>query len=138
VQGWQSGADSDVAAFTSVATSTAQHFAGASSLEGTIAATAATKYSLDVLNPAPAPGPGSAITFEVFIPTGALVDWVQPYVLDAGGVFTGYYVGNPAQGVWNTITVSVPAGAMVIDRMGVQLHTSGSWSGTVNVDSVNW
>jgi len=138
VQGWQSSTDSDVTAFTSVATSTAQHFAGASSLAGTMAATAATKYSLDVSNPSPAPGPGTAITFEVFVPSGAAVDWVQPYVLDAGGAFTGYYVMNPAQGVWNAITVTVPAGAMTVNRMGVQFHTSGSWSGTVYVDSVNW
>jgi hypothetical protein len=103
-----------------------------------MAATGATKYSLDLQNPAPAPGPGTAVTFEVFVPTGALVDWVQPYVLDAGGVFTGYYIGNPMQGVWNPITVTVPAGAMTVNRIGVQFHTSGSWSGTVNVDSVNW
>lgn len=78
------------------------------------------------------------MTFHVFVPSGALVDWVQPYVLDANGVFTGFYVMSPTQNAWNTITVTVPAGAATVDQMGVQFHTSGAWSGTVNVDSVNW
>jgi hypothetical protein len=138
VQGWQNSADSDVAPFTSITVSTAQHFAGASSLAATIAATGATKYSIDVLTPTPPPGPGAVVTFHVFIPTGSLVDWTQPYVLDSNGSFTGFYVGSPTQGAWNLISVTVPSSAATVNRMGVQFHTSGTWNGTVYVDSVNW
>jgi hypothetical protein len=45
---------------------------------------------------------------------------------------------SPRTGAWTTITVIVPSSAMAVDRVGVQFHTTGVWSGTVYVDSVNW
>jgi hypothetical protein len=137
-QDWEGRVDSELTAFASVATSASQRFAGASSLAGMIDSTAGAKYALEVSSLASGPRPGSVVTFHVYVPNGATVDWIQPYVVDAGSVFTGYYLMSPRTGAWTTITVTVPSNAMAIDRLGVQFHTTGAWSGTVNVDSVNW
>jgi hypothetical protein len=134
-QGWQrSGAP-----IASVARSTTQKYAGASSLavrfNGSGSATAR------VANPAAKAG--QSVTFRIYLPAGARLSSVQPFVLQgaAGGWrWTGNWQPLSAlrQGAWNTITVQVPANAALLSSLGVEFTTSGSYSGTVYIDSVNF
>jgi hypothetical protein len=127
-------------AFASVAISTAQKHAGQSSLAGMLAATGAARHSLVVTNPSPAPGPGADVAFHLFVPSGAPIDWVQPFVVESGSFrFTGNFVMNPQLGSWLTLTLRIPAdAASSFTDLGVQFHTTAAWSGSVYVDSVSW
>ena len=133
-QGWV-GMTTSSGIFTSVSTSTTQHFAGSRSLAGVIAAGSALTYDVGVVPPSiPV---GTTITFHVFLPQGALFNWIQPYVQYSTG-FIGNYVGAPVTGSWITVTVVVPTQAVTITQIGVQFNTAGAWNGTVYVDSVNF
>jgi hypothetical protein len=139
-QSW--GAPSGSAAFTSVTSSTAAHFAGQSSLAGTISTDATRKFELAIALTTPSPGPGVGVTFHVLVPVGAPIAWVQPYVKTGapGYTWTGVIVSPPSlkSGEWNTIAVAVPAGSAAIRELGVQLNVTAAWTGTVYVDSVTW
>ena len=45
---------------------------------------------------------------------------------------------NLTANAWNIITVTVPANAAPLAQLGVEVATSGSWTGTIYVDSVGW
>ena len=127
--------------FTSLVRSTAWSFAGQASLAGTVAATAAAKYQMEV-SPTPAVTAGTTVTFHVFMPRASTIDWIQPYVREGapGYRWTGTKVDaeDLAAGAWNTITVTVPADAVNVVVLGVQFHVTAAWTGTVFVDSVDW
>ena len=129
-------------AFTTIERSTAQHYAGGSSLAGLVTAAAnGTTYILEVSPPTPAIAAGSLVTFHVFVPTGAMLGFIQPYVLETGTFrFTGTKVATAglARDAWTTVKVTVPAGAAAILRMGVQFGSTGVWTDTVYVDSISW
>jgi hypothetical protein len=90
--------------------------------------------------------PGTIVTFHLYFPTNASVDWVMPYVQQGAAsvptayLWTGAY--TPAVdfvlGVWNTIPVQLPIPATAVFGLGVQFHTAGAWTGSVYVDSVGW
>ena len=127
--------------FTSLVRSTARSFAGQASLAGTVTATAAAKYQMEV-SPTPAVTAGTTVTFHVFMPRASTIDWIQPYVREGapGYRWTGTKVDaeDLAAGAWNTITVTVPADAVNVVVLGVQFHVTAAWTGTVFVDSVDW
>jgi hypothetical protein len=86
--------------------------------------------------------PGALITFHVWIPIGAPIADVQPFVQqgpDAGFVFTGTNtpIASLTLGSWNTITVTVPTNAQIpLRQIGVEFTTNATWMGTVYVDSI--
>jgi hypothetical protein len=142
-QGWVSGSATDP--FTSVMSSTAQHFAGTSSLAAAIDATAASlmSYSLEVnISPAVMIAADTHITFHVYVPADAPIDWIQPFIQEDVtfsfiGVFRG--TGTFTKGGWSNVDVIVPTTVVnPIYKVGVQVHTMGAWTGTIYVDSVNW
>jgi hypothetical protein len=142
-QGWVSGSTTDM--FTSVMTSTAQHFAGSSSLAAGITATAAAlgSYSIEVIiAPAVMIAAGTPVTFHVYIPTDAPIDWFQPYIQeDLTFAFIGSYkaTGTFTKGAWNTVDVAVPVTVVnPIYKVGVQVHNSDVYTGTIYIDSINW
>lgn len=135
VQGWTGGG----APITSVATSAAQKYAGASSLAVNIRGSGRTT----VFVPNPAAKAGRTVTFRVFVPGGARLASIQPYVLQgaAGGWrWTGAYrsLSQLRPGTWNSISVVVPSNAAPLASLGVEITTSGSYTGTVYVDSVTF
>lgn len=135
-QGWAATEGS----FTSVVRSTEKAFAGQAALAGTLRATGASRHSIVVGGPTPSPTAGAGLTFQIFVPDGAAVDWLQPFVVESGSAsrFTGQYVARPEQGRWLTVRLTVPSDASSIATLGIQFHTSGAWTGTVYVDSVTW
>lgn len=134
-QGWTASGSP----IMSVTRSTTQKYAGASSLAVRINGTGTA--SAAVTNPAAKAG--QTVTYRVFIPTGARISWIQPFILQgaAGGwTWTGNW--QPASalkfGAWNTVTVQVPVNAAALSSLGVQFSTNGAYNGTVYVDSVNF
>src|SRR4029077_1564606 len=81
------------------------------------------------------------VTFHVFIPADAHLDWIQPFVQEgeAGG-WNWHGNWQPLRalqlGQWNTLTVDVPADAQAIQAIGVEFFSSVASSDTVYVDSV--
>jgi hypothetical protein len=134
------GVATGTASFTLVGRSTAQHFAGSASLAGTLSAVAGTNYFLEVAPPAPAIPVRSTITFHVYIPAAAQLSAVRCYVLN--DAFTLIYTDTPASALkrdgWTTVTLAVPATETNIIRLGVKLFSTGAWTGTVYVDSIDW
>jgi hypothetical protein len=133
-QGWQGSAP-----VVSVARSTSQKFAGASSLAVRINGSGSALVS--VANPAAKAA--QTVTFRVYLPAGAAISSVQPYVLQgaAGGWrWTGNWqpISALKTGAWNTLTVQVPADAALLSSLGVQFSTNGAFNGTVYIDSVNF
>jgi hypothetical protein len=128
----------NTAPITGVAQSTTQAFGPTHSLAVTINGAAGVG---DALINSPGTPAGKVVTFHVWVPTGAQFTDVQPYVMDNVWAWTGTYVAgaNLTQNAWNTITVTVPsAAAMPLQQMGVEFHTSATWSGTCYIDSISW
>jgi hypothetical protein len=137
-QGWGMAAGGDP--FSSVGRSTAQHFSGSASLAATLSAASGKTYILEVTPPVPAIAAGATVTFHVYVPSVALLSAVQPYVLNDVFKFIG---ANTASGSlkrdgWTTIVLSVPATETNVTRLGVQFASSGAWTGTLYVDSIDW
>jgi hypothetical protein len=141
VSGWQMTSDSGSVA--TLTRGTSRPFAGAASLEGAIVSSAADLLQVFVQSPAVAPG--SHVTFHFFVPTGAPIDWVEPYIQE-GGLSTPPYAWTYAYlkapelvfGAWNSVTVALASTATAPIAMGVQFHVTGRWAGTVFVDSIGW
>jgi hypothetical protein len=126
---------------TGVASSTDRAFAGVRSLKVSFAGSASTQHAF-VANPAtPA---GRLVTFRIWLPSGAPITAIQPFVLQgaAGGwTWTGSYraIGSLAANQWNTITVQVPAAAVTpLAQLGVEFTTNGSYTGAAYIDAVSW
>jgi hypothetical protein len=133
-QGWTGSAP-----VAGVSRSTSQKFAGASSLAVRINGSGSGLVS--VANPAAKAS--QTVTFHVYLPSGAAISSIQPYVLQgaAGGWrWTGNWqpVSALKTGAWNTLTVQIPADAALLSSLGVQFTTNGAFNGTVYIDSVNF
>jgi len=134
-QGWTSVGDDIV----TVATSSAQKFAGVNALAVQINGGGFASVAV----PMPTASAGQTITFHIYLPAGANLDWIQPFAQqgEAGG---WHWNGNwqPLStlqlGAWNAITVQVPSDAKPLDKIGVELYMSQPYSGTVYIDSVSF
>ncbi len=137
-QGWAIATGTEP--FTSIARSTTQHFAGAASLAGTLSAVAAKNYFLEVAPPVPAIPVNATVTFHVFVPAAAQLTTLRAYVLS--DAFALVYTDAPGASLrrdaWTTMTLTVPPSATSVIRLGVKLISSGTWTGTVYVDSIDW
>jgi hypothetical protein len=137
-QGWASTGSG----IASVASSTAEAFEGTHALAVNVATTGAASPIVAV--PSPATPAGATVTFHVFVPSGSGLSSVQPFVLQGASgnwTWTGNWqaIGSLKAGAWNTLTVTVPSNAATpLNELGVELSTSGAWTGTVYVDSVDW
>jgi hypothetical protein len=142
---------STAASFTSVYASTVQHFAGMSSLAGTITNSPSgvmTMYYLELLTSPAITMPNyiipanTMVTFHVLVPVGAPITLVDAFVQEGPAAPMPFRstvtAGLVVPGNWITLSVIVPADATPITRVGVTFNTTGTWTGTVYVDSVNW
>jgi hypothetical protein len=137
-QGWGMAAGGDP--FSSVGRSTAQRFSGSASLAGTVSAASGKTYILEVSPPVPAIPAGASVTFHVYVPAAAQLSSVQPYVLNDVFKFIGVNTGAASlkRDGWTTIVLPVPASETNVIRLGVQFASSGAWTGTVYLDSIDW
>jgi hypothetical protein len=121
-----------------VVRATTQHASGSAALAVEIDGAGTALVS--VANP-PA-RPGATVSFRIFVPSGAKLAWVQPFVQQDASqnwAWTGNYqvLSNLRQNAWNQLTVQVPAGAK-LGALGVQLQTEGSFRGRIYVDDVRF
>jgi hypothetical protein len=115
--------------------STAQRASGSKSLATSAPAT--TTYSR--VNPGNQPGiAGKTVSMKVWVPSTG-VQAVSPYVKagDYAWTSTWYDINALAKNAWNTVTVTVPAGAVLpLLELGVVVQTTAS--ATYYIDSVSW
>jgi hypothetical protein len=137
VQGWAAGSG-----VSSVASSTTEAFAGADSLAIAVSESGAGTAEVSVASPgAPA---GATVTFHVFVPSGSAISSVQPFVLQGAAgnwTWTGAWTAASSltANAWNTLTITIPSNAVTpLYQAGLQISTSGAWSGVVYLDSVSW
>jgi hypothetical protein len=138
VQAW--GAPAGSGSWISIERGAGVSFAGTSSLAGSVSAQVDT-YILEVAPPSPAIPAGSIVTFHVRVPTAAVLTSIQPYVMETGTFrFTGTLVAGAdlSRNAWVKVEVKVPTDAASILRLGVQFASSGTWSGTVYLDAIDW
>jgi len=132
-QGWTGGGG----IISGIATSTVQHYAGNQSLAVNFNSSSSDVGSPTVGNVAMAAG--TTITFHIWIPSGAKISAIQPFVQDHNWNWIGNYVasGSLTFGAWNTITVTVPGSAVTpMQKLGVQFFTSAAWTGTCYIDAI--
>jgi hypothetical protein len=141
VQGWSEIDNAGTVFPGRTASSLDRAFAGAASLRATITlATMDTIYAF--VAPPSSIVVGDVLTFRVWLPPGATLDSIQPYIMDAGFVWSGEWIqaANLSFGCWNEIRVPVPATFVTpFFQMGVQFNTMATaYSGEVYVDNVTW
>jgi probable HAF family extracellular repeat protein len=86
---------------------------------------------------------GRLVRFRVYLPADALIDWIQPFVLegvDQGWRWSGNFrpIAELKLGAWNTIHVRVPENAGPLWALGVEFYASHPYTGTAYVDSVGY
>ena len=122
---------------SSIATSTAQSFAGTKSLAVNFNVITNGTGSPSVGNVAVTPG--TTITFHIWIPSGSTITALQPYIqYNNWAGWTSSWYGSFTPNAWNTLTLTVPANATSpLNALGIQIITSGAWTGTCYIDSVS-
>ncbi|WP_164019974.1 carbohydrate binding domain-containing protein [Pyxidicoccus trucidator] len=124
-----------------VSTSTTRAYEGKRSLAVPFSGTAGT--GMAVVSTATVPR-GATVTFRVWIPSGSRITAIQPFALEgaAGGWrYTGRWTGISSlkTNAWNTVTLTLPSASTTpLFQLGVELTTSGSWTGTVHLDGISW
>jgi hypothetical protein len=140
-QGWLLADTSNQVIPGQVSQTTTQQYAGRGSLAITLNIPAGSNVYARLESPSiPV---GATLTFEVWVPPGADLESIQPYVMDANFKWTGTWL--PATefvpGCWSTIKVQVPTTAvMPLSELGVEFRTTtaAAFRGTAYVDSVSW
>jgi aryl-phospho-beta-D-glucosidase BglC (GH1 family) len=121
----------------SVATSTAQHYAGRQSMAVNFSGTSGGTSSVDasyITLPA-----GTTVTFHVWVPAGSKIKTIEPYATDYNWGWASNPTDSFTAGAWNTLTLKVPSTSITpLNRLGLRFTTSAAWTGTVHVDSIDW
>jgi hypothetical protein len=124
---------------TNATRSTAQHAAGTSALEVSFDGAGTALVSV----PNPALRPGATVSFRIYVPAGARLNWIQPFVQRGpaeGYAWTGAWtpIASFRPNTWTTVTLQAPADARSFATLGVQFETAGSFRGRVYIDDVRF
>lgn len=85
------------------------------------------------------PEPGSIVKFRVYIPTGAPITAIQPYLFDANWQWVDSWNPNLPRDAWVTLSVTVPINATTpVREIGLKLYVSQPYNGPVYVDAVEY
>lgn len=124
---------------TGVGTSTAQKFAGSSSLRVTINKTTSAAAGCQVgITNAPTAVAGKTVTFRFWVPSNCPLQAIQPFVQTGSGwTWTSNWVTSFTKGAWNTVTLNVP-NTTPVQRLGVEFYLNNTFSGDCYVDSVDY
>ena len=126
-----------------VASSPDAHASGDRALSIAVSSTAPTSYSVAVSPPMPGIPPGARVTFNLLLPPGALVEWVEVYAQEDAGSgyrFTTKHLAasTVSFGFWTTVTLGIPADSSAIASIGFRFHTADAWTGSVYLDAISW
>jgi hypothetical protein len=123
-----------------VSSSTDRAFAGTRSLKVSLSVGSAANHYAKLSNPSGLSA-GKTVTFRIWVPSGANLAHVQPYVMDTNWSWTGNLqtYASLTKNAWNTINVTIPSGATgPFKEIGVEVRNSGSYNGSVYIDSITW
>jgi hypothetical protein len=142
-QGWVLANTADVLIPGQVLVSATHVFAGSAALQATTSVPAGSEEYVRLMPPPASLAPGNTVTFHVWIPPGANLLAVQPYVMDANYIWTGSYVEPPSLvlGCWATIQVAVPITFQPPAwEIGVEFLATPTapFNAVVYVDAVTW
>jgi hypothetical protein len=111
-------------------------FLGASSLQVNINGNSSGRV---FTTPTSSPPAGATVSYHVYIPGGAPITAVQPYVADKNWVWAQSYNTNLPRNGWITLTAVIPANAALpVQEIGVKFYLNGQYSGPVYLDAVQW
>jgi hypothetical protein len=123
-------------AITGTARSTTVAFSGSWSLAVNFAGSGDGRFWTA---PAVSPPAGKTISYRFFIPSGAPVTAIQPYVMDKNWVWTDSWNTNLPRSAWVTLTVTVPANATLpLNQIGAKVYLSAPYNGSLYLDAVQW
>jgi hypothetical protein len=142
-QGWVATDQNDALVPGQTIATTSQKFAGTSALQVTLNIAGGMNEYARYQSPPVAPLGGAVVTFHVWVPPGANLWAIQPYVMDKNFVWTGAWteMTQIVQGCWSTITLTVPNNfASPAWEIGVDFSaaTGVPYTGVVYVDAVEW
>lgn len=91
--------------------------------------------------------PGTTVTFAIWIPSGAPISAIQPYIMPHtpdwsevlwNSTWKGYTMVKT--GDWNEITLTLPEDVDPTwpQQMGIQVQTTGEGEFTIYVDAIDW
>ncbi|PYG86898.1 dockerin type I repeat protein [Ruminiclostridium sufflavum DSM 19573] len=146
--GTTQGVGTNDAAVSQVAVTADKAFKGAHSLEWNV--TCNTKGLADIVvnSDEPVLTPGKSMTFRVWIPEGAPIKTIQPFVMPHDATW-GTIEWNSSwasyeqvkKGDWNEFTVTLSPTSntdLVQQQFGIQIQTLEEGNFTVYVDSIDW
>ncbi|WP_256217649.1 cadherin-like beta sandwich domain-containing protein [Paenibacillus sp. OV219] len=119
--------------------SSEQAYAGAQSLKMSVNVTGASTSPFAKLSNPAGLAAGSTYEFHIWVPSGANIAGIQPYMMDKNWSWTGALVSYSSltKDSWNTLTLTIPAAALnPFNELGVQLQTSGDFNGSIYIDSI--
>ncbi len=133
---------------SSIANTTDKAYSGTHSIKWTINTSASEMVEIVINGGAAKVNPGQKVLFRVWVPSGAPIDNVQPYVAPHNADWSTYSwnadwraYGSITKDAWNEFSVLLPdtTDTTLTQQIGVQMKTTGSSSGlTLYVDSIDW
>lgn len=89
--------------------------------------------------PSTSPSPGATVLYRVYIPSGAPISAIQPYVMDANWAWTDSWNTNLPRDAWVTVAVVVPQWATLpLKEIGVKAYLSQPYAGPIYLDAIQW
>ncbi|MES1183997.1 MAG: hypothetical protein ABUL60_09280 [Myxococcales bacterium] len=123
-------------AVTAAANSAARSYLGSSSLKVTLNGSGTGRVWT---KPLVSPPPGATVSYRVYVPQGAPVTAIQPYVADKNFVWAQRYNTNLPRNAWIPVSAVVPANAQLpAQEIGVKIYLSAPYSGPIYIDAVQW
>jgi hypothetical protein len=127
---------------TTLGISSDQHLSGWHSMLLTVNANQSANAFVQLDNPGSLVKPGKNMTFFIKIPTGSNWDYVQPFAQDGPAKnyrwsSFGYLQSQLLPSEWASVVVPIPSDFAVSgSKIGVQIHTTGSGTIKLYVDSI--
>lgn len=132
---------------TSVATNTTEMaFKGGNSVKWDITGVADGNADFKIDGPAIIV-PGTTVTYRIWIPSGAPISAIQPYIMPHTPDWADVYWNSAWRGytmvehdAWNEITLTLPEDIdpTLPQQIGIQVQTTGEGDFTIYVDSIDW
>ncbi len=133
---------------TTLSVTTAKAFKGTSSLKWDAVGTANGKLDTEINYSTAVIKPGTTVTFRIWIPSGAPILSVQPFIMPHDSAWTKFEWNSAWKSYdslnkddWNEFTVTLPTTTdttLTQQQMGIQVQTSGAGNFTMYVDSIDW
>lgn len=87
--------------------------------------------------PHASPEPGSTVRLRVYIPSGAPVTAIQPYIMDQNWEWVDSWNPDLPRDSWVTLSVDVSEDILLpLNELGLKIYTSAPYSGPIYIDAI--